>query len=63
VLRSRSRFGIVLGWARQGVDSPWESPTHLDRSSFAVDALVWLLVLLVAFIVIRGLVRRRAPAR
>jgi hypothetical protein len=48
---------------RQGVDSPWESPTHLGRSSFAVDALVWLLVLLVAFVVIRALVRRRGLTR
>jgi hypothetical protein len=48
---------------RLGVDNPRQSPTHLDRSSFAVDALVWLLVLLVAFLVIRAVVRRRAPAR
>jgi hypothetical protein len=48
---------------RQGVDSPWESPTHLDRSSFAVDALMWVLLLLVAFIVIRALVRRRPLGR
>jgi hypothetical protein len=48
---------------RLGVDNPMNSPTHLDRSAFAVDALLWLLVLLVAFLVIRALVRRRAPAR
>jgi hypothetical protein len=48
---------------RLGVDNPRQSPTHLDRSSFAVDALLWLLVLLAAFIVIRALVRRRWPAR
>jgi hypothetical protein len=45
------------------VDSPWDSPTHLDRSSFAVDTLLWLLVLLVAFVVVRALIRRRAQAR
>jgi hypothetical protein len=48
---------------RLGVDNPRQSPTHLDRSSFALDSLVWLLVLLVAFLVIRALVRRRALAR
>jgi hypothetical protein len=48
---------------RLGVDNPRQSPTHLDRSSFALDSLVWLLALLVAFRVIRALVRRRAPAR
>jgi hypothetical protein len=46
---------------RLGIASPWESPTHLDRSAFAVDALLWLVVLLVVFIVIRALVRRARP--
>jgi hypothetical protein len=48
---------------RLGVDNPMDSPTHLDQWSFAVDALLWMLVLLAGFIVIRAVVRRRAPAR